>query len=120
MGRNSRSNGYIADQVERFWSYVDRSGGEDACWPWKLSGVRGYGIFWFEIDGQLKSRLAHKISHFLTTGRWVPSDQDVMHSCDNRPCCNPRHLSEGTRQENVDDMIRKGRAQDYTKRSRAA
>lgn len=32
-----------------------------------------------------------------------------MHSCDNPPCCNPRHLSPGTRQDNVDDCVRKGR-----------
>lgn len=39
-----------------------------------------------------------------------PADKEVMHSCDNRACCNPAHLSYGTRQQNVDDMIAKGRA----------
>ncbi len=34
---------------------------------------------------------------------------DVMHSCDNRKCVNIDHLSLGTRKENLQDMIQKGR-----------
>ena len=34
----------------------------------------------------------------------------VMHSCDNRVCCNPRHLSVGTHSDNSQDMVRKNRA----------
>jgi len=33
-----------------------------------------------------------------------------MHTCDNRRCCNPAHLRIGTQQDNIDDMIQKGRA----------
>jgi hypothetical protein len=33
-----------------------------------------------------------------------------MHSCDFRRCWNPEHLSLGTHAENMQDMIRKGRA----------
>ena len=32
-----------------------------------------------------------------------------MYSCDNRRCCNPKHLSVGTNRENALDMMRKGR-----------
>jgi hypothetical protein len=32
-----------------------------------------------------------------------------LHSCDNRPCCNPKHIFEGTQKENIADMIAKGR-----------
>lgn len=32
-----------------------------------------------------------------------------LHACDNRPCCNPSHLFEGTQKDNIADMIAKGR-----------
>lgn len=34
---------------------------------------------------------------------------DICHTCDNPPCCNPMHLFEGTRLDNVHDMRAKGR-----------
>lgn len=33
----------------------------------------------------------------------------ACHTCDNRPCCNPRHLYRGTRQDNARDATTRGR-----------
>jgi hypothetical protein len=34
---------------------------------------------------------------------------DICHHCDNRVCVRPSHLFLGTRQDNVNDMMQKGR-----------
>lgn len=96
---------------ENFWKYVDRSAGVEACWPWiaKSRTANGYGVTWWDTDGRYRAQTAHRVAFFLCHGRPAPRGLDVMHACDNRLCCSPAHLSVGTRQENVNDMMRKGR-----------
>lgn len=90
---------------ERFWAKVDRDGGPEACWPWQgsLDG-KGYGRVW--LNGVMAK--AHRVALELSGVR-VPSDMYVMHSCDNRPCCNPAHLGVGTSSDNARDMVAKDR-----------
>lgn len=57
----------------------------------------------------------------MVAGRWVrahrvvyehehgPTDLLVRHTCDNPPCCNPKHLVAGSQLENMADMKAKGR-----------
>lgn len=88
---------------DRFWSKV-KICGEDECWPFTANdGFNGRGIFWI---GE-KSYSAAKASWIITNGD--PGELWVLHSCDNPPCCNQKHLFLGTRQDNVDDMMNKGR-----------
>lgn len=96
---------YLVDH-DRFWSYVARSAGPDACWTW--TGARdknGYGRF---HTGRSRNStiLAHRASFGLTHGELPPV---VRHRCDNPPCCNPAHHQAGTRAENNRDITERGR-----------
>lgn len=92
--------------AEFFWSRVDKSGGPDACWPWMLSRRgKGYGQV---CIGNRRVCDTHRVAHVLAVGP-IPDGHFVCHSCDNPPCCNPAHLWIGTPDDNVRDMMRKGR-----------
>ena len=90
---------------ERFWSKVRKT---SDCWWWEGGASNRYGNFCVFKGGKDRSRRAHVVSFFLAVGRWPRSGMDVMHSCDNRLCVNPEHLSEGTRKQNIHDAISKG------------
>lgn len=94
-----------AVDVSRFWSLVNK-GGEDECWHWQGDVDRdGYGVFVFHG----RKAGAHEYALSFTTGEKRGHRLDTRHSCDNPPCVNPKHLSFGTRKENVGDMLERGR-----------
>jgi hypothetical protein len=77
------------------------------CWEWKLSRHdKGYGIICVNSNGSCKR--VHRVSYESYIGP-IPKGMMVCHTCDNPPCCNPAHLWLGTNQDNVSDMISKGR-----------
>jgi hypothetical protein len=92
-----------SEQSERFWRKVAK-GDLDVCWEWQGAKTgSGYGNFWLG-----KATKAHRVAYQLTHGE-LPTELVVMHTCDNRPCCNPSHLKLGTHQENSQDMVSKSR-----------
>ena len=90
-------------KMERFWSKVAR-GSADECWPWLGGrGRKGYGVF---RDGGINR--SHRVAWELTNGP-VEEGQQVLHRCDNPPCCNPAHLFLGDNTVNMADKLAKGR-----------
>lgn len=96
---------YDISDIQRFWDKVC-VGTQDECWEWQASTTMGYGQF------RLHNKIlrAHRLAWSMANSKHIPEDLLVMHSCDNRKCCNPDHLSLGTHQDNVDDMVAKGRS----------
>lgn len=96
----------------RYWGKVDKRG-PDECWPW-IGAITSHGYGCTAYKGKVVG--AHKVAYMLTNGD-VPAGLEIMHSCDNRPCCNPAHLTVGTRQDNIDDKVRKGRTAKHSKKN---
>lgn len=99
-----------AERSSSFWDCVDRSGGADACWPWmRAINSNGYGSFWARGKSLTASRHAYELTKGEIQAGPGYHGFVVMHSCDNRRCCNPDHLSLGTQKKNSDDRDAKGR-----------
>ncbi len=80
----------------------------DDCWEWP--GKRndsGYGLIRRGGKGQGDVRVTQIVyEHF----HGPMSDRLIMHTCDNPPCINPRHLVQGSDADNMWDKTIKGRA----------
>ena len=88
---------------ERFWMKVVVQ--PNGCWLWtKGKNSRGYGNFWKSGT----HRPARRVAYEALTGP-IPAGPDVCHHCDNPPCVNPDHLRTGTRSDNMQDCVERGR-----------
>jgi len=80
----------------------DPNGG---CWLWSgPPAANGYG----QLGVGRKVIKAHRFSYSRFCGE-IPDGLFVCHRCDVRLCVNPAHLFLGTRRDNVNDMVAKGR-----------
>lgn len=76
------------------------------CWEWQRARANdgGYGCLnWKGVH------MAHRVSWAVHVGP-IPKGLNVLHKCDNPPCCNPDHLFLGTLADNNADMEAKGRS----------
>lgn len=93
----------------KFWERVN-IGSPDKCWPWQGTLQKnGYGDFDFRLHGTRYRCSSHRLSYMLTYNIQIPKRFCIMHSCDNKGCVNPSHLSLGTQLDNIHDMMNKNR-----------
>jgi hypothetical protein len=79
------------------------------CWISKgLTTGEGYITVRINVNGKTNYISAHRLSYLAFNGE-IPGGLCVMHKCDNRACVNPQHLAVGTKQDNTQDMVNKGR-----------
>lgn len=77
-------------------------------WP-LLRDKHGYGRMTDPSrEGKARVAFVHRIAWNLTREQ-VESKPNVLHRCDNPPCFRPSHLFRGTKKDNTQDALRKGR-----------
>lgn len=99
---------------ESFWKRVKKSRG---CWEWQgAKNTSGYGNVAWEgkvycahrvaawLSGLVDSPVALKTRHVSRR-----PNKYVLHTCDNRLCCNPAHFFIGSLGDNMEDAYRKKR-----------
>jgi hypothetical protein len=97
--------------ADRFWRKVNQ-GGSNACWEWTAAtSGSGYGQFTWEVAGKWIGIKAHRMAYMLANNLTVTDIKgwQILHSCDNPPCCNPGHLRKGTNADNQRDIDLRGR-----------
>jgi len=111
----STVNSHAGTPVERFHQkYTIKDSG---CWDWNGSarvsgqsdkpsyGKRKYGRMF--VDNKTIS--AHRYSYQIHKGE-IAKGMFVLHKCDNTLCVNPDHLFLGSHEDNMRDMVEKGRS----------
>lgn len=78
---------------------------ETSCWEWLgQTGSSGYGQI--KCFGRMVS--THRLSYELYFGH-IPKGLEILHSCDNKLCINPDHLSANTHAKNMSDAAKRNR-----------
>ena len=112
-GTVGERSGRPANTANVLWSKVDKRG-PDECWPWTgYVSESGYGRT--EIND--RPYYAHRVIYNLvnpgeielSSPRNKKATGFLMHTCDNRICCNPAHLKVANLAENNKDCLDKGR-----------
>lgn len=81
-----------------FWQRVHVKD-EDSCWNWLRSPLGQYGVFNIKGAGNIRT---HRVAWAIINGP-IPEGMEILHSCHNPSCVNPKHLRPGTQQENMQD-----------------
>ena len=88
FARGHNRTGCFPSVDVRLDARIDRSGGPDACWPWR-GQVTDYGYGRMAVRGRLL--MAHRLVYERAYGP-LPAGAWVWHQCENPGCCNPGHL----------------------------
>jgi len=106
---------YSKKWIKRFIRYI-RINRETGCWEWIGPCYKnGYGRFNVRKNGKYKTHKAYRAAMEMATGILIPEGMCVCHHCDNPRCINVLVcLFLGTTQENMTDMISKGRGNKST------
>lgn len=84
------------------------------CMEWQgyICGDTGYG----KISNRPGNPISTHVAAWITNRGPIPEGLLVRHKCDNRSCASIEHLELGTQSDNVNDMMSRGRFDNYKER----
>jgi hypothetical protein len=98
--------------AESFWARVQQSKG-NKCWEWQGScNNTGYGTVSWHGKVYTTHRVAAWLSGMVNDPKAPAHKHEsthVLHTCDNRKCCNPKHFFLGSYSDNQRDAYSKKR-----------
>ena len=102
------ANNYYLPLIDRIMCRVSKA--ENGCWNWTgaLRGKPSRGGPRGKIKIKGREFSVYRIVWEIYNGA-IPAGCCICHTCDNPTCVNPAHLFSGTVQDNMRDMLRKGR-----------
>jgi len=80
---------------EDVWKFIGKAA-KDECWVYTGKLLHGYGQFCCDS----KTYPAHRVVYRLTYGQIEDKTVYVIHKCNNKKCCNPKHLTLGSNSKN--------------------
>lgn len=87
---------------------------ETPCWIWKMKpNSQGYAVMKYHQ----KAYKVYRVMWERHNGKKIPPGINACHRCDTPSCVNPEHIFLGTQQDNIADMVSKGRQSSYRKLS---
>ena len=113
MNERRRPNGTFTHEIvapvrDRLYARGVRT--ESGCLEWTgYRNPQGYGNIMIPGPPKKRSRLVHRVAYELEFGP-IPEGMSLLHSCDNPPCFEVKHLHPGTLADNNREMAERGRA----------
>jgi hypothetical protein len=77
------------------------------CWLYPILNEHGYSMVHARFNGT-RYTVGHRLAYAIAKGEPKPG-MDIHHTCANRPCVNPEHLVEVTKEENRAEMHERNR-----------
>lgn len=95
--------------IKRYWKNVNIKG-DTECWNWIgcIKKSKGYGQMSFCYKSKIYNSESHRISLWLAQSPQPINKNCVLHTCNNKLCCNPFHLYWGDHKDNGQDMMKDG------------